>query len=207
MNNISFKFIARHDRFVKFAPDDEGSYSIPDQIIVLIDGKKILGKCCGMFPLDFFSQNELFYKGNLQIGICGCSAYGCGDEFIRVNSTNDTVIWEDDDGKNYLFDKKEYSKKIQASIKKYGVDDLYKKADDVILEEVNKKIFTAGITYKTFRFYDYGYDIILFFEDNKIEKEFYIRWEKDVNALRKELSMLKEDNMYVRQYYKRDNRK
>jgi hypothetical protein len=203
MNKISFKFIARHDRFIKFSNGEEGSYSIPDQVIVLIDGKEILDKCCGMFPMDFFSQNILFYDGYLQIGICGCSAYGCHDEFIKVNSTDNTVSWEEDSGKKYLFDKKEYTRKIQVSEKKYRMNNLYKKANYVILKEVNKILFTADITYKTFRFYDYCYDIILFFEDNKIEKELYLRWNKNVNTLRKELSMLKKDDMYVRQYRER----
>jgi hypothetical protein len=203
MNKISFKYIARHDRFVKFTPGGEGSYSIPDQIVVLIDGKEILYKCCGMFPLDFFSQNMLFYEGNLQIGICGCSAYGCHDEFIKVNSNDDTVIWEEDSGEKYLFDKNKYTRKLQVAIRKYGVNNLYIKANDAILGEVSKNFFTADIIYKTFRFYDYGYDIILIFDDNKIEKEFYLRWKKDVNTLRKELSMLKKDDMYIRHYRKR----
>jgi len=86
MNKLSFEFIKEH-----FA-EDRG-FTIPDQIVALIDGKnQLLDFGYGMIPSDFFSQDKHFFAGKLQVGICGCSCYVCCDQHVDVNSTNNTVV-------------------------------------------------------------------------------------------------------------------
>jgi len=196
MNKLDFKFIAEHDRIIEISPDEEGSYSIPDQIVVLVDGKEILDDYCGMYPSDFFSQNIHFFKGNLQIGICGCSAYGDSDEYAKVDSNDDIVFWKTDNGKKYLFDKKEYTEIIDLFTKKYGENELFSTVNDILTKEYNNKILATGILYKTFRFYWYGHDIILFFEKYGEEKEMFIHWKKDINILKEKLKAVKEEDIY-----------
>jgi len=119
MNKLSFEFIKEH-----FA-EDRG-FSIPDQIVALIDGKEqLLDFGYGMFPSDFFSQDKHFFNGKLQIGICGCSCYVCCDQHVDVNSTNDAVVWSTGpyvDRTQYTFDRNEYTETINR------FTDIYKEA-------------------------------------------------------------------------------
>jgi len=81
MNKISFQYVPKHLSSL----GKEGSIMIPDQTRIIIDGNDYFDDCYGMYPEDFFSQNKHFFRGELQVGICGCSAYGCADEFMEEN--------------------------------------------------------------------------------------------------------------------------
>jgi len=176
MNKLSFEFIKEH--FV----EDRG-FTIPDQIVALIDRKnQLLDFGYGMFPSDFFSQDKHFFNGKLQVGICGCSCYGCCDQHIDVNSTNDTVVWSTGPYVNrieFTFDKNEYTEIINRFTEKYLDKETYSKINEIILKELENKEIETGYVYNMFRLYEYGTTIIICFETKKIEdseENYYSRW-------------------------------
>ena len=176
MNKLSFEFIKEH-----FA-EDRG-FTIPDQIVALIDGKNLLLDFgYGMFPSDFFSQGKHFFEGKLQVEICGCSCYVCCDQHIDVNSTNDTVVWSTGPYVNrteFTFDKNEYTEIINRFTEKYLDKEIYSKINEIILKELENKEIETGYVYNMFRLYEYGTTIIICFETKKIEdteENYYSRW-------------------------------
>jgi len=176
MNKLSFEFIKEH-----FA-EDRG-FTIPDQIVALIDGKnQLLDFGYGMFPSDFFSQGKHFFEGKLQVEICGCSCYVCCDQHIDVNSTNDTVVWSTGPYVNrteFTFDKNEYTEIINRFTEKYLDKEIYSKINEIILKELENKEIETGYVYNMFRLYEYGTTIIICFETKKIEdteENYYSRW-------------------------------
>jgi hypothetical protein len=134
-----------------------------------------------MYPLDFFSQGKHFFDGKLQVGVCGCSCYGCSDKHVDVNSTNDTVVWSAGPYVNrteYIFDKDEYTKIINRYTEKYVNNELYSKAREIILNELKDTEIEKGYAYSMFRFYLYGETIILCFEkdEEETEESYYRKW-------------------------------
>jgi len=203
MNKLSFEFIKEH-----FA-EDRG-FTIPDQIVALIDGKNLLLDFgYGMFPSDFFSQDKHFFNGKLQVGICGCSCYVCCDQHIDVNSTNDTVVWSTGPYVNrteYIFDKNEYTEIINRFTEKYLDKETYSKINEIILKELKNKEIETGYVYNMFRLYEYGTTIIICFETKEIEdteknyysrwngeteKNHYIEWDGNIENLIKEINEIK----------------
>ena len=209
MNKISFKLIKEH--FEEHFYDNSG-ITIADQIAILIDGKNLFPEHkFGMFPSDFFSQDKHFFDGKLQVGICGCSCYECGDKHIDVNSTNDTVVWSTGPYVNrteYIFNKNEYTEIINKSIEKYVDKELYSKINEIILKELKNAVTKTGFVYSMFRLYNYGTTIIIYFktndeEDNEekyykrwndeTEEIFYIRWNGNIEILIKEINEIKKN--------------
>jgi len=207
MNKLSFEFIENH-------LDYDRGFSIPDQIVALIDGKEqLLDFGFGMFPSDFFSQDKHFFKGKLQVGICGCSCYVCCDQHVDVNSTNDTVVWSTGPYVNrteYTFDKNEYTKIINRFTEKYLDKETYSKINEIILKELENTEIEPGYVYNMFRFYEYGTTIIICFEKKEIEdteekyysrwngeteKKYHIEWNGNIENLIKEINEFKKENI------------
>jgi hypothetical protein len=191
MNKISFEYIPEHDRFFESGDGESFSHSIPDQIKILIDGKVIFDEGYGMFPSDFFSQNKHFYNGELQVGICGCSCYMCGDEFVNVESIDDIVIWTDANGNKFSFDKNEYMVEINNGIKNYRDEELYLKIEKIIFDELKNIKTENGFAYNTFYIYEYGFYIVIYFENNKLEEKFYIEYKNNLDNIVNEINELK----------------
>ena len=194
MNKISFEYVLEHDRFLKIEDGESFSHSIPDQIKVLIDGKDLLDVGYGMFPSDFFSQNKHFYNGELQVGICGCSCYMCGDEFVNVESIDDIVIWIDANGNKYTFDKNEYIIEINNGIKNYRNEELFLKIEEIISNELKNIETENGFAYNTFYIYEYGFYIVIYFKKNKLEEKYYIEYRNNLDNIVNEINKLKEEN-------------
>jgi len=183
LNKLSFNFIP--EDIGRIGSDDDHIYiTIPDQIEILIDGKNLLddyGFGFGMFPLDFFSQDKHFFDGKLQVGVCGCSCYGCCDLHVDVNSTNDMVVWSTGPYVNrteYIFDKNEYTETINKFTEKYVNSESYSKISEIISNELRNTEIETGYVYSMFRFYWYGKTIILCFEteEEETEENCYRRW-------------------------------
>ena len=207
MNKISFKFI--QEDFC----EDLGII-IADQIEILIDGKNQLNdQGFGMFPSDFFSQDKHFFKGKLQVGICGCSCYVCGDTHVDVNSTNNTVVWSTGpyvDRTEYIFDKNEYTDIINKFTEKYVNKEYYSKINEIILKELKNTEIETDYVYNMFRLYEHESTIILCFEkdeeeteencyrrwNGETEKNYYIRWNGNIETLIKEIKEFKKENIH-----------
>jgi len=207
MNKISFEFIKEH-----FA-EDRG-FTIPDQIVILIDGKDILLDFgYGMFPSDFFSQDKHFFEGKLQVGVCGCSCYECCDTHVDVDSTNDTVVWLTGpyvDRTQYTFDRNEYTEIINRFTDIYLDKKSYSKINEIILKELENTETETNYVYYMFRLYNYGTTIIIYFKTEEIEdteekyyrkwneeteKKYYIGWDGNIETLIKEINEFKKENV------------
>ena len=194
MNKISFKYIKEHIENFSTDPGKIREVVIFDQIKIIIDDKYLLDEVlCGMFPLDFFSQNKHFFSGKLQIGICGCSCYECGDIFIDVKSDKDRVIWYNE--KEYIFDKNEYEEEINNFKTKLGIKEPYEKVKEIIQQEFLNRIDKMGYEYYDFMIYNYCGCIILYFIKEDIENKYYIRWNNDFDILKKNIELFKMENM------------
>jgi hypothetical protein len=205
MNKLSFEFIKEH-------LDEDRGFTIPDQIVILIDGKNLLLDFgYGMFPSDFFSQDKHFFDGKLQVGICGCLCYQCCDTHVDVNSTNKTVVWSTGPYVNrteYTFDKDKYTEIINRFIDKYLDKESYSKTNEIILKELENTEIEKGFVYNMFRFYNYGTTIIICFETEKgevaeeiyysrwngeTEKNYYIDWNGNIETLINEINEFKKE--------------
>lgn len=63
---------------------------------------------------DFFTQKN-FFGGKLLIGICCCGCEGCDDYTVDVSVQGNSVVWFDwRVDSEYIFDKSEYEKAIEA---------------------------------------------------------------------------------------------
>jgi len=161
-----------------------------------------------MYPKDFFSQDKHFFDGKLQVGVCGCSAYGCGDTYVDVNSTDDTVVWLTGPYVNrteYIFDKQEYTEIINRYTEKYVNSESYSRVKEIILKELKNTEIEPGYVYNMFRFYWYGDEIILCFEldveeteesyyskwSGETEKNYNIRWNGNIEKLIEEIIKFK----------------
>ena len=206
MNKLSFNFIPEDIGQIG-SDDNYVLINIPDQIEILIDGQNQFGRF-GMFPLDFFSQDKHFFDGKLQVGVCGCSCYGCCDKHVDVSSTNDTVVWSTGPYVNrteYVFDKDEYTEIINRFIEKYVNNESYTKIREIIMKEFNNTEIEPGYIYNMFRLYDYGTEIIICFEkdleeteesyysrwNGETEKNYYIRWNNNIEKLIEEINKFK----------------
>jgi len=179
LNKLSFNFIPEDIGQIG-SDDNYVLINIPDQIEILIDGKNQFDGF-GMYPMDFFSQDKHFFDGKLQVGVCGCSCYGCCDKHVDVNSTNDKVVWSTGPYVNrteYIFDKNEYTEIINRFTEKYVNNESYSKIREIIMKEFNNTEIETGYVYSMFRFYWYGETIILCFEkdEEETEESYYIRW-------------------------------
>jgi hypothetical protein len=206
VNKLSFKFIPEHIEKIGEEEGEDARISINDQIEIVIDGKnQFADEGFGMYPLDFFSQDKHFFNGELQIGICGCSCYQCGDTYVNVNSTNDKVkkkkkIWSKEnrtyiDGNKYFFDKNGYCKIIKQFSNKYVSGELYSKAKKIVMEKVNNMETKNGYIYSMFRFYEYGDYIILYFLKEEKEEKYYIEWNRNTETLINEINKFKNENV------------
>jgi hypothetical protein len=193
INRLSFVFIPEHIEKIGEEQGEDICISLSDQIEILIDENNPFGKRFGMFPLDFFSQDNHFFEGELQVGICGCSCYQCGDTFVNVSSNDDLIIWSYKDDIKYVFDKNKYTREINVFTKSYVPEELYLKVNTVILKELSNTITKEGYSYNMFRFYEYGYSIIIYFQKGTMEQKYYIYWRYDISILLEKIRVIKKE--------------
>jgi hypothetical protein len=106
------------------------------------------------------------------------------------------IIWINEDGNEYFFDKNEYIAEINLYTKKYGAEEIYLRLDKIIFDKLYKKQTRNGYIYKMFTFYEYGRYIILHFEKEKLEEKYFINWNNNIDNFITHLNILfKEENI------------
>lgn len=83
-----------------------------DQVRMLVDGNDLIESWVfgglGIDPPQFFAQQALQKGGSLLIGRCQCGVVGCDDMRVRVEVSEERVLWCLPQGRSYVFGRERY---------------------------------------------------------------------------------------------------
>jgi hypothetical protein len=125
INLVNFEIVPAHN--------EEELIQMPEmweQVRIFIDDDDIINKIgsdndfhWGIESSSFLDQKDAYYKGNLHIGVCACTAEGDDDIVADVDSSKNYISWKIYHDRNpdknavFIFEKHQYSNAINEAIK------------------------------------------------------------------------------------------